>query len=295
MRSISKRILTALAATGMAATLFVAGTPGSALASDPTTVEVESALEAVDARSDHLVVESVPSVTDADSAAQTAHVDIPTDPTKGVKLQSEDGQTFTLQLPNVRKNDRGTKARNGAVVYGTQGDSVNAVVPSTEGTTQLWTHIRNKRAPETYRYCMDGVRFVLTPDGGAAAYNASNEPVGFLPSPTATEKKTGKAVKTSYRTDGSCITQHVAHKAKGVSYPVVADPFWIPISGAAVVAAFTAGVYACGLGYLAGAAWQIFWNGWVWQQVRRAGREGCVEGVVARFFPVSWFRALIKR
>lgn len=255
------RIRTALTAavvsTMTAATIAVA-TPNVALADTGTTGEVAAALDAVDARNGDLVAEPVPSVTDKDSAAQTASVDIPADPTKGIKLKGQDGTSMTVKLPGVRKRDKGKKARNGVVVFDTKADSVNAAVPS-EVAVQLWTHIRNKRAPETYRYCADGVTFLVTPDGGAIGVDQANQPVTLVPPPTATEKKTGKSVPTSYAADGNCLTQHVAHKAKGVSHPVVADPFWF------FVPAWV--LRACGLGFIAGwgGSWisgDDFWRRW---------------------------------
>lgn len=249
--------LTAAVVSTLAATFAVA-TPNVALADTGTASEVAAALDTVDARNGDLVAEPVQSVTDKDSAAQTATVDIPADPTKGIKLKGQDGTSMTVKLPGARKKDEGKKARNGTVVFDTKADSVNAAVPS-EGAVQLWTHIRNKRAPETYRYCVDGVTFLVTPDGSAIGVNQANQPVTLVPPPTATEKKTGKSIPTSYAADGNCLTQHVAHKAKGISYPVMADPFWF------FVPAWV--LRACGLGFIAGWGGAVingddFWRRW---------------------------------
>jgi hypothetical protein len=250
--------LATIVVSSMAAAAFAVVTPCVALADTGTTGEVAAALDTVDARNGSLVAEPVPSTTDGDSAAQTATVDIPADPTKGVRLKGQDGTSMTVKLPGARKGDRGKKARNGTVVFDTKADSVNAAVPA-EGGVQLWTHIRNKRAPETYRYCADGVTFAVSPEGGAIGINQANQPVTIVPPPTATEKKTGKSIATSYKADGNCLTQHVAHKAKGVSYPVVADPFWF------FVPAWV--LRACGLGFIAGWGGAVingddFWRRW---------------------------------
>lgn len=77
--------------------------------------------------------------------------------------------------------------------------------------------------------------------------------------------------------------QHVEHNVAGIAYPVTADPFWIPVSGAAMVGMAAIVRYAfaaCGLGYLSNSAQQVFFNGWVWKEVQRAGREGCVWGML---------------
>jgi len=140
--------LTTAVVSTLAAATFAVATPNMALADTGTTGEVTAALDTVDARNGSLVAEPVPSTTDGDSAAQTATVDIPADPTKGIKLKGQDGTSMTVKLPGARKNDKGKKARNGTVVFDTKADSVNAAVPA-EGGVQLWTHIRNKRAPGT--------------------------------------------------------------------------------------------------------------------------------------------------
>jgi hypothetical protein len=258
--------LTAAVVSTLAAATFAVATPGMAQADTGTTGEVATALDTVDARNGNLVAEPVPSVTDKDSAAQTATVDIPTDPTKGIKLKGQDGTSMTVKLPGARKKDKGKKARNGTVVFDTKADSVNAAVPA-EGGVQLWTHIRNKRAPENYRYCADGVTFFVTPDGGAIGINQANQPVTLVPPPTATEKKTGLSIATSYKAEDNCLVQYVAHKAKGVSYPVVADPWWFFIPAWVL--------RSCGIGFLGGWAGAWVTDADIWGRFG-SGIFGCI-------------------
>jgi hypothetical protein len=267
--------LAAIVVSSLAAATFAVATPSAALADTGTTGEVAAALDTVDARNGDLVVEPVPSVTDKDSAAQTATVDIPADPTKGVKLKGRDGRTMTLQMPGVRKDHRGKKARNGAVVFDSRADSVNAAIPAAEGSVQLWTHIRNKRASEDYRYCVDGVAFAVSPEGAAIGVNQANQPVFLIPPPTATEKKTGKSIATSYKAEGNCLVQHVAHKARGTSYPVVADPLWVP---AWFVYTCLGGMAGGVIMYTAGSGAAVDW--WA---LARSGAWGCVLALAARF------------
>lgn len=267
--------LTTAVVSTLAAATFAVATPNAALADTGTTGEVAAALDTVDARNGNLVAEPVASVTDKDSAAQTATVDIPTDPTKGVKLQGQDGTSMTVKLPGARKKDKGKKARNGTVVFDTKADSVNAAIPTAEGSVQLWTHIRNKRAPETYRYCVDGVAFAVSPEGAAIGVNQANQPVFLIPPPTATEKKTGKSIATSYTAEGNCLVQHVAHKARGTSYPVVADPLWVP---AWFVYTCLGGMAGGVIMYTAGSGAAVDW--WA---LARSGAWGCVLALAARF------------
>ncbi len=218
------RRLAAFVAVVVAAATVATVTPGSAFAADGSVNEVASALSALDARNTNLVADAAPSMTDGDSAAQTQNVDVPADPTKGVVLKQGDRQ-LKISLPGAQRGDRGTKTRSGAVVYGGKGASLNVVVPTADGSLQLLTHIRSAKAAEDYRYCVDGVaRFEVTTIGAVVGYDRAGQPVTFIPPPTATEQKTGKSVPTTYKVAGNCLVQHVAHKAKGTSYPVVADP-----------------------------------------------------------------------
>lgn len=220
------RVVAAALTITVASVTLMTAEAGAVFAASTLPTEVTSALHAIDTTNDSLVAEAAPSTTDADSAAKTDGVDIPTDPTKGIKLVSKNGQMFTITLPNADKRVRGVKTRDGVVVYGSRNHSRNLAIPTPDGGVQLWTYIRNKAATETYRYCSPGVRFQLLPIGGAVALNGDGAPIGFVPPPTATEAKTGKSVPTRYSADGTCLVQHVAHKAAGVSYPIVADPYY---------------------------------------------------------------------
>jgi hypothetical protein len=66
--------LTTVVVSSLAAATFVVTTPNVALADTGTTSEVTTALDTVDARNGNLVAEPVASITDKDSAAQTAAV-----------------------------------------------------------------------------------------------------------------------------------------------------------------------------------------------------------------------------
>lgn len=272
-----RKSLAVFVASAVAAAISLA--PSAAQADTGTTVEVAAALDTVDARNGNLVVEPVASTTDSNSAAQTAAVDIPTDLTQGVKLSGANGHSLTIRIPDANKKHRGKKARSGVVVYDSTANSVDAAIPAADGV-QLWKHIRNKKASENFRYCVDGVNFQVLPDGGAVGFDRANKPMTLVPPPTATEKKTGKSIPTSYRAEGNCLVQHVAHKAKGVSYPVMADPAFLVVVAAWL---FRSAVVSCGLGYLSGATQQWWMHGWVWQEVRRAGREGCVWAMIWPF------------
>lgn len=266
-----KKSLAALTTGIVATTTFGIAVPASA--DTGTTGEVTAALDAVDARNGNLVVEPVPSTTDSDSAAQTATVDIPTDLTKGVKLDGANGRTLTIRVHDARKKHRGKKARNGVVVYNSSANSVDAAIPTADGV-QLWKHIRNKKASESFRYCVDSVNFQVLPDGAAIGLDQANQPVTLVPPPTATEKKTGKSIPTSYRAEGNCLVQHVAHKAKGTSYPVMSDPIFIPAWA----------LIACGAGWALGAVGYWIAGGADARQAFGSGVVGCVSWLLGKKF-----------
>lgn len=220
-----------ITATVATATLAVAS-PGTAFANDSTTTtsEVTAALDKADAKNGALVATAAPSTTDGDSAAQTATVDIPADPTKGIKL-TDGGQTITIGLPNATQGGKGAKNGKGVVAYSGRDGSANAVVPADNGGVQFLTTIESKKAPTKYDYPVTlpkGGKIVLL-DGGAGAivYDAQKQPLVAVAAPWAKDAN-GKDVKTYFTTNGKKLTQHVAHKAKGVAYPVVTDPWWIP-------------------------------------------------------------------
>lgn len=173
------------------------------------------------------VATAVPSVSDEDSVAQTAAVDIPRDPKKGVRLTTG-GKTTTLGLPDAVHLHNGVKLANGAVVYRNDNGSAQVVVPTTVQGVQVLTVIERADAPEHYAYPASASESVtLTPGGGAAFLNAEGAPVALVPAPWA-QNASGNDVTTRFTTDGKVLGQYVAHKATGQDYPVVADPVILP-------------------------------------------------------------------
>lgn len=244
--------------------------------------------------------DAVQSASDANSAATSTvggtTVDAPRDASDGVTLQSGGGPAVKIELPNADAAGSGAVVAPGTVAYPASGGAANAVQATEDGGLRMLTVISSSDAPQDYTYKVDvpgGGSIRLGDDGGAVVLDPSGQAIAGVALPWAKDAH-GAAVPTHFTVsaDGQQLTQVVEHQGASVAYPVTADPFWIV--PAVIVAAFQAAVWACSLGYLAGAAWQIFWNGWVWSEVRRAGRQGCVEGVVARFIPVAWFKKMIR-
>jgi hypothetical protein len=295
------RKVAALAVSSTMATAVLMGAPNVALADDGDSVtasEVVSALNNVEAANDGLVAEPVKSTTDSDSAAvvvsQDSTLEVPKDPADGVSLGADGTSPVTIELPNAAEAKDATKLTDGTVVYPGADGSANAVIP-VNGGVQMVTTIADANAPTQFPYKVDvpaGGKVVVNEDGSAAVLDAEGSTVLAIPTPWATDAA-GVSVPTRFTTDGQTLTQVVDHTSGAFAYPVVADPVWlVPV---VIVGVVRTAFAWCGIGALSNAAWQIFWNGWVWSEVRRAGKQGCVEGVVGRFVPWGKVKGLIKR
>lgn len=252
MRIGKTRPLAMFIASTLTATTIGVALPGKAFADDSTTTtsEVSAALDKADAKDNTLVATAMPSTTDSDSAAQTATVGIPADPTTGVKFTAKDGKVLTIGLPNAKQSGKGQKTHKGVVAYSGRDGSANAVVP-TVGGVQFLTTIENRRAPSHYTYPVN------VPDGGsielvgrgAIVYDAERNPVALVAAPWAKDAN-GQGVSTYFTVDGTALTQHVRHKVRGVAYPVVADPWWLPfmagLVGGNMINQFVDGAIGCG-------------------------------------------------
>lgn len=289
----------AVSSTMAAAVLMTA--PNMAHADDGdkvTTSEVASAINNVEAANDGLIAEPIKSTTDTDSAAvveqEGTTLDVPKDPADGVSLGADGTSPVTIEMPNADEAKDATKLADGTVVYpGTDG-SANAVIP-VNGGVQMVTTIADAGAPTQYPYGVNvpaGGKVVVNEDGSAAVLDAEGSTVLAIPAPWATDAA-GVSVPTRFTTDGQTLTQVIDHTSGAFAYPVVADPVWLV--PAVIVGVVKTAFAWCGIGALGNAAWQVFWNGWVWSEVKRAGKQGCVEGVIGRFIPWGAVRGLIKR
>lgn len=104
--------------------------------------------------------------------------------------------------------------------------------------------IKDRDAPQDFIYQLglaDGAEAVLNADGGVditqviEGGSGSFIAGGFDP-PWAVDSA-GKPVATRYEIRGNRLVQIVDHRNSDISYPVVADPFWIPIIIVALKAA----------------------------------------------------------
>ena len=92
--------------------------------------------------------------------------------------------------------------------------------------------IENANAPEDYAYPLAlaaGQTAHVTSSGYALVLDSTGKPVSSIAAPWAIGKN--GSVPTNFALNGSTLAQHIAHKASGAGYPIVADPYvtWQPI------------------------------------------------------------------
>jgi hypothetical protein len=191
--------------------------------------QVSTAIDHVAALKGKFVADAALSTSDGTWAARTKVVDVPSDPSRGVRFTDPAGERFTVNLPGAAHSGRGARTLKGIVAYSGIDSSANAVIPTDEGA-QFLTTINSPRAPIKYEYTLalpKGDRLEVPPGGmGAVILNSSGGFVGVIARPSALDA-VGKPVPTQFTVNGTTLTQTVSHRQQGVTYPVVADPYLI--------------------------------------------------------------------
>jgi hypothetical protein len=198
--------------------------------------------------------------TDANSAATSTvdgtTVDVPKNASDGVGISTSDGTSLSITPPNADSSGAGTPVAAGTVAYPSSDGAATAVQATNDGGVRMLSVITNAGAPTDYPYNVSvpgGGSIQLVDGGGAVVVNSSGQAVVSIGTPWAADA-TGGAVQTWFTTDGTTLTQHVAHNVPGVAYPVTADPFWsalgnylgcifgvgVPIGAAIVIASLPA-------------------------------------------------------
>lgn len=254
-----KRAVSTVVATVLTVTTATSINAAYAAADDATTANgIAAAINRIDSRNGRLVLDAASTALNAEAVAQTSTVDVPLDPNKGVTFKSP-SMTVKIGLPNTDKSKGGTKTPKGIITYSSPSESANAVVPTKDGA-QFLTVVKSKSAPTEYAYPISlprGGRVVVATGGtGAAILNENGQVVAGVKAPWAKDAQ-GRDIKTHFSTDGKTLTQHVAHRVKGVNYPIVADPIVIWLMGVTVYC-FIAGSYEAR--NLRGQPWYV----WAW-------------------------------
>lgn len=235
MRFIHSKLIGVVLSIAIATTALIA-VPNSGLAKGGDTVtagEVSTALH----QTSGPVAAPARYATDGDSVAQTARINLPRDARKGIDLKGPAAKKVTVKLPGAKRAGKGTKTPDGAVAYPGRDGSANAVVPTTDGV-QFLTIIESRNAPAKYSYRFDlpagGKIEVATKGSNAVVFDGHNKAIAIIAAPWARDAN-GTPVASYFTTNGKTLTQHVAHKAQGVAYPVVADPYFRWYSNGVVI------------------------------------------------------------
>lgn len=252
-----------------------------------TKKEIKEALENISGLLDESA--NVEVTKDADSAAivETAEgviVDLPKDPSDAVVLSSTDAPAIEITLPQADESKKAKTIDDGVVAYPGRDGSANAIQATEDGGVKMLTVIDNAGAPIEYTYGItvpEGGRVELTSDGGAIVLDIEGQPIAMVATPWAVDAA-GVNVDTYFTTDGVSLTQHILHNVEGISYPVTADPFWIP---AGLVSAAIMFGTACALSALESfgedfIVWIIKQDNWYWSQRLESYMISCGAGML---------------
>lgn len=220
---------TALCVAGAVAFATLAA-PASAFASttdqsDASSTVIAESLANVGNTNPALLHDSVATGTGTTQLG-SGEVSVPSALSDGVTMTGEDGDLFTIQLPNASAAGAPVTLPDGTVTYPGE-SSANSIVVSDLGV-QMLTTIVGADAPTDYSYevTLDEGQTLALVDDGAAILNPDGSTAVIVGDAWAVDAD-GANVSTSYAVEGSTLTQSVDHTAaENVAYPVVADPVW---------------------------------------------------------------------
>lgn len=155
--------------------------------------------------------------------APGSSVSLPSQPESGIDI-SVGSHSLGVGIPNANESlnlDTTSKLP-------TYDASDSATVPTVDasGALKILTVLDNTEAPDRFEYPLvlaAGSSLMLSDNGGALVVDA-NEAVLFAIAPPWARDASGQSVPTRYEVAGSTLIQHIAHRERGVTYPVVADP-----------------------------------------------------------------------
>lgn len=149
-------------------------------------------------------------------------VTIPQSPAEPIRATATDGTTFEISLPEAASESEAA-VDQGSVTYEHGDDSASVVFVNPDASVRITSVMDSEAAPTEFDYTYDGLELVQFDDGGVVGYDQDGNLAVTIALPWALDSN-GAEVRTWYSVDGSTLTQHVAHRAEGVAYPVVADP-----------------------------------------------------------------------
>ena len=155
-------------------------------------------------------------------------LEIPRNPEEAIRFTDLDETTLEI-TPVASSSHEGAVTAEGVITYPTSAPSIRSAIPTHSGLQQLTTLI-DSSAPERYAYEIhlpSGASLEPSDDGGVQALRSDGSLLTAAAAPWARDAN-GLNIPTRFEIDGNKLVQIVDHRdAKNISYPVVADPFWL--------------------------------------------------------------------
>ena len=142
------------------------------------------------------------------------------------------------------------QASDDTVVYVGSEEVSLAVQPLADGSTRFLTILDGKEAAQQFEYRFEGAELDLQSDGSVLVYQ-EGALTGVVDVSWAKDAN-GVDVPTHYETEGDALIQVIDHASGNYAYPVVADPWWNPLTWKwkKIGRATVSGLKKCGLGAL---------------------------------------------
>lgn len=279
------------------ATLLLGSGSLPAVAEEPeaTAAEVK---EAVAEASPEALNDAAPVATDSegsqaiDTTVNGTEISVPTDPAKGIAIDPTTGPEVKIGLPSAASSDDAEVVKPGVVAYDNNNGSTTVPVVKTDGSVAVNLVISGPEAPTEYKYPLtvpEGAILQLAEGGGAQVIGGNGDIITAV-APAWAKDSNESPVATHFVVQGTDLMQVVEHRAEGVVYPVVADPWFI----AAAIATVQAAAIGCTIGFVKSVGWEAMKWGirrgeWYWRDKLNRGVDSCLEGavygVIGRFVP----------
>ncbi len=175
-------------------------------------------------------------ITPDGSLNRSGTVFVPRTAMLGVRIGNNQN-ALTVGLPNSAHTAAGVVTQGGAMTYSSADNTTDTVTPTAHGI-QFLKVLDNASAPKAFSYPISipvGGRLALAtngPDGqnrskvAALIFNAKGAVISTVALPWAHDA-TGKPLATYFTVKGTVLTQHVTFQSSAVTYPVVADPYFV--------------------------------------------------------------------
>ncbi len=164
------------------------------------------------------------------SAARGAQAVTPaTVPTTGAEPVTTHGEdtSVSIWLPTTAAVAEDSVGGEGVRLFEHGNGATSVPLVKDDGSVQILTLIDDAAAPESYSYSIDvaeGATLAVDEDGAVHITSADGEFVGGV-APAWAVDASGAPVPTSYRVDGTTLTQLIDHDGGQYAYPIVADPW----------------------------------------------------------------------